>query len=65
MASSFFFLILKEPATMPGSETFSPFINADIHTPFFSAGVLKTCALVALHLIVEEGKGSLECLSNS
>ena len=25
MASSFFFLIQKEPATMPGSETFSPF----------------------------------------
>ena len=30
----FFFLIQKEPATMPGSETFSPFFNAGIHTPF-------------------------------
>ena len=26
----FFFLIEKEPATVPGSETFSPFFNADI-----------------------------------
>ena len=31
----FFFLIQKEPATMPGSETFSPFFNADIRTPFW------------------------------
>ena len=29
-----FFLIQKEPATMPGSETFSPFFNADIRSPF-------------------------------
>ena len=26
--------------------------------PFFSADVLKKCALIALHLIAEEGKGS-------
>ena len=26
----FLFLIQKEPATVPGSKTFSPFINADI-----------------------------------
>ena len=32
----FFFLMQKEPATMPGSETFSPFFAADIRTPFFS-----------------------------
>ena len=31
-----FFLMQKEPATMPGSETFSPFFAADIRTPFFS-----------------------------
>ena len=30
----FFFLIETEPATMPGSETFSPFFAAEIHTPF-------------------------------
>ena len=28
----FFFLIQKEPATVPGSETFSPFFNADFRT---------------------------------
>ena len=53
----FFFLIKKEPATMPGSETFSPFFNADIRTPFFSADVFKKCALIALHVIAEEGEG--------
>ena len=41
----FFFLFQKEPATVPVSETFSPFINADIRTPFSSADVLKKCAL--------------------
>ena len=30
----FFFLIPKEPASMPSSETFSPCLNADIRTPF-------------------------------
>ena len=53
----FFFLIRKEPATMPGSETLSPFFNADIRTPLFSADVLEKCACVALHLIAEEGRG--------
>ena len=33
----FFFLMQKEPAIVPDSETFSPFINPDIRTPFFSA----------------------------
>ena len=45
----FFFLIMREPATMPDHDNFSPFINADIRTPSFSADVLKKCALVALH----------------
>ena len=54
----FFFLIQKELATVPGSETFSSFFNADIRTPFFSADVHKKCALaIALHLIAEEGRG--------
>ena len=30
----FFFLIQKEPATVPGNEAFSPFFNADIRTSF-------------------------------
>ena len=30
-----FFLIQKEPASMPGSETVCPFLNADIRTLFF------------------------------
>ena len=47
---------------MPGSETFSPFINADIRVPFFfSADVLKKCALLSLHLIAEEGRGAGGC----
>ena len=32
----FFFLIQKDPAMVPGSETFSPFLNADIRTPLFN-----------------------------
>ena len=60
--ASSFFLIQKEPETMQDSDTFSPFINADIRTPFFSADVLKKCALIALHFIAEEGRG--EWLSN-
>ena len=51
----FLFLIQKEPATVPGSETFSPFLNADISTPVFSADVQK-CALIARHFIAEEGR---------
>ena len=50
----FFFLIQKELAARPGSETFRPFFNADIRTPLFSADVLRKCALIALHLIAEE-----------
>ena len=40
-----------------GSETVGPFLNADIRTPFSSADVLKKCALIALHLIAEKGRG--------
>ena len=29
----FFFLVQKEPATMPGDETLGPFLAADIRTP--------------------------------
>ena len=46
---------------MPGSETFSPFFNADIRTPLFSACVLKKCAIIALHIIAEEGRGADGC----
>ena len=42
----FFLLIQKEPATMPGSETFSPFINPDIRT----SSSLKKCALLSFAL---------------
>ena len=49
-------MIQKELATEQVGETFSPFFNADIRTPFFSADVLKKSALLALHMIVEEGR---------
>ena len=52
----FFFMIQKEPATVPGSETFSPFFNADIRTSLFFADVLKKCALIALQIIAEGGR---------
>ena len=52
----FFFLGQKEPATEQVGETFSPFFNADICTSLYSADVLKKCALLALHLIAEEGR---------
>ena len=42
-----FFLTQKEPATVPGSETFSSFFNAD--HPYLPL------ALIALHVIAEEG----------
>ena len=42
---------------MPGSENFSPFFAADTRTFFFSADVLKKCALIAMHSIAEEGRG--------
>ena len=41
---------------VPGSETYSSFVNADIRTSLFSADVLKKCALIALHVIAEEGR---------
>ena len=52
----FFFLIQREPATELVGETFSPFFNADIRRPLFSGDVLKKCALLALHMIAEEGR---------
>ena len=55
------FLIQKEPAIVPDSVTFSPFFNADIRTPLIFADVLKKCALIALHLIAEEGRDGEGC----
>ena len=52
----FFFLMQKEPPIAPNSETFSPFINPAIRTPLFSADVLKKCALLAWHVMAEEGR---------
>ena len=43
---------------MRGSEAFSPFFNADIRTTFFSC---KKCALIALHVIAEEGRDGDGC----
>ena len=51
-----FFSIQREPATVTGSGTFSPLFNADICSSLFSADVLKKCALIALHMIAEEGR---------
>ena len=44
----FFFLIQKEQAMVPGSESFSTLLQR-IRTSLFSADVLKKCALIALH----------------
>ena len=51
-----------------GSETLSHFFNADLRTPMlhsnpslFSVDVLKRCALFALHLFAEEGRGADGC----
>ena len=57
----FFFLIQQEPAMVSGGKNFNPFFNADIRTSLFSAGVLKKCALIALHLIAEEGRDAEGC----
>ena len=54
MASSFF--LIQKPAAMPGSEPFSAFFAADIRAPFFSADVLKKCALVGMHVMAAEGR---------
>ena len=40
----FFFLIQKERASMLGSETVSPFLNADIRTPLLSASPQEVLA---------------------
>ena len=55
----FLFLIQKEPATVSGSETPSSMLTSAL--PFFSADVLKKCALIALHLIAEEGRDGDGC----
>ena len=57
----FFFLIQKLLAPAPVDETFSPLINLGIRSPFFSADLLKKCALIALHVIVEEGRDGDGC----
>ena len=57
----FFFLIQKEPATLPVGETFSPLFNAGIRTSLVSADVPKMCALIALHGIAEDGRDDDEC----
>ena len=54
-------MIQKEPAARLGSRTFSPFFDADIRTPVFSADFLKKCALMALHAIAEEGRDGDGC----
>ena len=56
-----FFFLIKEPAIVPDSETFSFFINADIRTFLFSADVLQKCALLSLHLIAEERRNGEGC----
>ena len=54
----FFFLIQKEPALAPVGETFSPLLQGRHSYLLLSLlKVLKKCALVALHLIAEEGRG--------
>ena len=54
----FFFLIKKEPATMPGSETSSPFHMADIRTfPFSLLMSSRSVRKSPLHLPAEEGRG--------
>ena len=58
----FFLLVKKELAMVPDSETFSPVFHADIRTSSsFSSDVEKKCALVALHLIAEEGRDGEGC----
>ena len=53
----FCFLFQKEPAIVPNSETFSPFVNPGIRSlSLFSANVLKRCAFIALHVMAEEGR---------
>ena len=44
-----------------GSETLSLFNNVDIRHLSFSADVFQKCALLALQLIAEEGRGADGC----
>ena len=57
----FCFLIQKEPATVSGSETFSPFFKADVRTPSSLLVSLKKYALIAIHVIAEEGRDGEGC----
>ena len=58
----FFFLIQKAPTAMTGSETFSSFLQCRHPLPpLFSVNVLKKCALIALHVIAEEGRDGDGC----
>ena len=52
----FFFLIQKEPATVPGRETFSPFFNADTRTPFSPLMSSRSARLSPCISIAEEGR---------
>ena len=49
-------VIILSKMVLPDGQIFSPFINADIRTLLFSADVLRKCALLAMHLIAEEGR---------
>ena len=48
-----FFLVQKEPAMMPGSETKSPSM---LTSALPLSPLLEKCTLVALHLIAEEAQ---------
>ena len=54
-------LFLPDTERTGDGRTFSPFFNADIRTPLFSADVLKKCALIALHVTAEGGRDGGGC----
>ena len=60
-ASSFFFLIQKEPAMVSGSENVSPFFNGDIRTPLLLCGCPQEVRAYRLALIAEEGRDGDGC----
>ena len=56
-----FCFLIQEVEKMPGSETFGPFFNADIRT-LLSLLMSSRRALVALHVVAEEGRdGEVGC----
>ena len=56
-----FCFLIQELEKMPGSETFGPFYNADIRT-LLSLLMSSRRALVALHVVAEEGRdGEVGC----